>query len=285
MLSPHGDPFNLVSIDMSSSTFTQHTKTLKEKSRPDPQRFPVPPDKRSWLVEWPQYQPIYFVDPHVLKQFSQKGESGWADPENISQLQRELRSFSGTVNFDSAGRPLNPDGRIGLQGRGQLGKWGANFAADPIVTRIERHSGLLQIILIERDDCGELALPGGMVDSGEAPVQTLARELFEETKAQLCFDNASIVYQGVVDDRRNTDNAWIETSAAHLHLADDVADQVELRAGDGTNSAAWYTLTPQLLEALYSSHAQLIRIALAQYLKEQSAKIGTALKSQLEELL
>lgn len=32
-------------------------------------------------------------------------------------------------------RPLNPEGRTGLKGRGVLGKWGPNHAADPIVTR------------------------------------------------------------------------------------------------------------------------------------------------------
>lgn len=33
------------------------------------------------------------------------------------------------------GRPLNPQGRTGLNGRGILGKWGPNHAADPIVSR------------------------------------------------------------------------------------------------------------------------------------------------------
>lgn len=33
------------------------------------------------------------------------------------------------------GRPLNPLGRTGLKGRGILGKWGPNHAADPIVSR------------------------------------------------------------------------------------------------------------------------------------------------------
>ena len=36
------------------------------------------------------------------------------------------------------GVPLNPIGRTGLCGRGQLGKWGPNHAADPIVTRWKR---------------------------------------------------------------------------------------------------------------------------------------------------
>ena len=31
----------------------------------------------------------------------------------------------------------NPVGRTGLMGRGLLGRWGPNHAADPIVTRLE----------------------------------------------------------------------------------------------------------------------------------------------------
>lgn len=31
--------------------------------------------------------------------------------------------------------PLNPRGRTGLRGRGRLGRWGPNHAADAVVTR------------------------------------------------------------------------------------------------------------------------------------------------------
>lgn len=38
-------------------------------------------------------------------------------------------------------RPINPVGRTGITGRGLLGKWGPNHAADPIVTRWKRQDG------------------------------------------------------------------------------------------------------------------------------------------------
>lgn len=48
----------------------------------------------------------------------------------------ELARLRQSFIFDSStGRPLNPHGRTGMCNRGVLGKWGANFAADPIVTR------------------------------------------------------------------------------------------------------------------------------------------------------
>ena len=49
------------------------------------------------------------------------------------------------TQFDAiSGAPLNPLGRTGLAGRGLLGKWGPNHAADPIVTRWEPLTGHLQ---------------------------------------------------------------------------------------------------------------------------------------------
>ena len=43
-------------------------------------------------------------------------------------------SFQGTYQVEN-GLPLNPNGRTGMEGRGLLGRWGPNFAGDPLVTR------------------------------------------------------------------------------------------------------------------------------------------------------
>jgi hypothetical protein len=58
-----------------------------------------------------------------------------------------------------------------VSGRGLLGRWGPNHAGDPVVTRWAKVNAdgkdkVLEIILINRKDTGELALPGGMVDPG-----------------------------------------------------------------------------------------------------------------------
>ena len=55
-------------------------------------------------------------------------------------------------------------------GRGLLGKWGPNHAADPVVTRWKKNSGgetvivdskpCLEFVAIKRKDTGEWALPG-----------------------------------------------------------------------------------------------------------------------------
>ncbi|KAG1658468.1 ADP-ribose pyrophosphatase, mitochondrial [Nymphon striatum] len=93
-----------------SNTSWQSTHT-KCRNGPYPQtqskihRFQVPDDKVSWKVSWSEYNPVKYTAQHILKQ-------PWADPE-IG----------------------NPVGRTGISGRGLLGRWGPNHAADPIVTR------------------------------------------------------------------------------------------------------------------------------------------------------
>ena len=88
--------------------------------------------------------------------------------------------------------PLNPKGRTGLKGRGVLGRYGPNHAADPIVTRWKTHPEggiihdkvssrpILQFVAIQRRDTSEWAIPGGMVDPGENVSETLRREFMEE---------------------------------------------------------------------------------------------------------
>merc|ERR1719198_1651698 len=83
--------------------------------------------------------------------------------------------------FDSQSRPLNPHGRTGMAHRGLLGKWGPNHAADPVVTRWHpTEKGRLQMVAIQRSDVGQWAIPGGMVDAGEAVSATVRREFREE---------------------------------------------------------------------------------------------------------
>lgn len=53
----------------------------------------------------------------------------------VSFAERQKLSSRTLLNFDADRRPRNPIGRTGLRGRGSLGSWGPNFAADLLVTR------------------------------------------------------------------------------------------------------------------------------------------------------
>ena len=95
----------------------------------------------------------------------------------------------------AGGLPRNPVGRTGVTGRGLLGRWGPNHAADPIVTRWKRsptgekmvreEKGVLEFVGIKRKDSGEWAIPGGMVDAGDTVSATLKKEFGEEAMNSL----------------------------------------------------------------------------------------------------
>lgn len=231
------------------------------------------PSGTTWDNMSPAYQPPEYTDPKVFakdKTIDPNDTSLWADSENPTKVDHYYVSYEGEVKFDTNGRPLNPKGPTGISGRGLLGKWGTNFAADPIVTRINS-DGQFEMITIKRKDTGEFAIPGGMVDHGERVTETLKRELGEETSAELDFESATPVYQGYVDDPRNTDNAWMETDAYHLHLED--GDSIVLAAGDDADDASWKTVDISLLENLYASHAQFILGAIQKWQKRTGAVV------------
>ena len=173
---------------------------------------------------------------------------------------------------DKPSVPINPAGRTGMCERGRLAKWGPNHAADPIVTRYEPNTGALQLVVIKRSDTGSWALPGGMVDPGEAVSTTVRRE-FEEEAGELkdpqqkarftsladeLFRAGEVVFQGYVDDPRNTDNAWMETCAIHFHCSDELGKLLALEAGDDDTSVKWIPISPDL--KLYANHKDWIDV-------------------------
>jgi ADP-ribose pyrophosphatase len=149
----------------------------RSQENPDyPERLPVADEAVRWKNAWPDYQPPEWTHPLVFANASDLPTGHkWADPSEVSAAPKlherttfsteggAAHAYSEALTFDAAGRPMNPVGRTGLAGRGLLGKWGANHAADPIVTRFCPKSGRLQVVAIQRKDTMQWAIPGGMV--------------------------------------------------------------------------------------------------------------------------
>jgi len=183
-------------------------------------------------------------------------------------------SYEGSIVFEATGRPRNPRGRTGMSGRGLLGKWGPNHAADPIVTRWDPARGAnLQMVAIKRKDTDEWAIPGGMVDAGETVSVTIKREFTEEAGNHITdphraqqfarlvdrlFSSGDLVYTGYVDDPRNTDNAWMETTAYHYHCSADLGAMMPLHAGDDAAAVMWLDIdvNNDMYKNLYASHRE-----------------------------
>ena len=199
------------------------------------QRFPVPDELISWDVDFKDYNPPFYESPGI-------DGKPWADPiidepnfkPKFNELDGKVNRVSHIGPYKIVNKlPLNPFGRTGLVGRGVLGRYAVNHAADPIVSTWKRSEDkkivineeskkpMLQILCIKRGDTGEIALPGGMVDLGEQVSTTLKREFIEEalngkmkeSELDEFFAHGTEIYKGYVDDPRNTDNGKLRFCA------------------------------------------------------------------------
>ena len=72
------------------------------------------------------------------------------------------------------------------------------------------------------------------------------------------FDGGKVVYRGYVDDPRNTDNAWMETTAFHFHCEPELGAMLPLHAGDDAAEVMWLDIDvddPKYAH-LYASHRE-----------------------------
>ena len=240
-------------------------------------------------------------DPHALRALQSQGVTV-VPSVPAANASAEEATCVGALAFregtDGRYHPLNPRGRTGVSGRGLLGRWGPNHAADPIVTRwspLYEEGTLLEVIAIQRKDTGDWALPGGMVDPGEHVSATVVREFREEAanlaerpaERQLMegyirslFANGEVVYRGYVDDPRNTDHAWMETTAYHFHCSPALASRLHLAAGDDSAKVTWLAVDAEReprYAALYASHREFVDLVAERLRKHVGARSQLAL--------
>ncbi|XP_040913185.1 transient receptor potential cation channel subfamily M member 2 [Toxotes jaculatrix] len=159
-------------------------------------RFPVPEEKVPWEVSFSSYMPTYYASE----------DSG----DNMDGSESETLD-----NY------RNPGGRTGIRGRGALSQLGPNLTLDLVVTRWrDSERSVLEFLAVWDESQGTLALPGGPVESTDhLPVtlkRTMGKTLYGKISAKV--SEGTKVFEGYVDDCRNTDNAWVETTVQNIHL-------------------------------------------------------------------
>lgn len=230
----------------------------------------VPETLRNWDVAWPEYRPVDITPPE-LETAGLPGSvaEGWAEPYelpgDVPDWERRQAEALVPFRFDAHGWPLNPTGRTGRAGR-NLGRWGENPAADPVVTAGTGRTR--RILLILRKDVRRWAIPGGMVDPGETAPAALVRELGEETGVDLReVDPVMTLHRGYIADWRTTDHAWVCSVAALYQLP----IEVPATAGSDAAKARWFPFgdLAELVDAveaasgLYQAHRPLLAAAAA----------------------
>jgi len=223
-------------------------------------------DPTNWRDE--NYQPHEYEAPVLLK----KDKPAWADVVNLPSsevanrlswgAQGKKTTVGDACELDAArDKFLNPKGKTGIRGRGLLGRWGPNHAADCIVTRF--HHGSFEVLLVTKHvaDGSAKAFPAGMVDPGATVPQTLRDELTQEAvedsgAVDRLFGECDmgVVYRGHVDDFRNTDHAWMETVVQHFHATPEIAADLRLGTADvdEIKGSAWYQIDE--VTEMYASH-------------------------------
>ena len=148
-------------VDQVAEKMKPHTKArTMVNAHYKGKRIEVTDELVPWSKDAPSYSPTEFTADTVL---NQGVSQGWADPPTPDEVPdlKQRKSYEAPITFVS-GKPLNPRGRTGVSGRGLLGKWGPNHAADPIVTRYHPQTGKLELVVVRREDTGQFAVPGGI---------------------------------------------------------------------------------------------------------------------------
>ncbi|KAM7248783.1 hypothetical protein CapIbe_000822 [Capra ibex] len=205
-------------------------------------RFPVPNEKVPWETEFLVYNPPFYT--------ADRKDKDLVDPvgdalEPLSRISYnavdgplDRRSFHGVYAVRD-GLPLNPMGRTGLRGRGDLSYFGPNHTLQPVITRWRRSldgaicrknvKKMLEVLVVKRGPSEHWMLPGGSREPGDMLPRKLKQVLRREfwSSFESLLTQGMEVYKGYMDDPRNTDNAWIETVAMSIHFPDQ--SDVELK--------------------------------------------------------
>ncbi|XP_029557806.1 transient receptor potential cation channel subfamily M member 2 isoform X2 [Salmo trutta] len=158
-------------------------------------RFPVLEEKVPWEVDFILY------NPPVLNGDSQEQIDG-SEPDSVKSYR-------------------NPAGRTGMKGRGSLTCLGPNLIVDPVLTRWrDSERSALEFLAVWDQEDGLWTLPGGPVQSDEPLPDRLLRimgqKIYDRIKTKVV--EGTKVHDGYVDDVRNTDDAWVETTVLTIHL-------------------------------------------------------------------
>ncbi|MCO4748116.1 MAG: phosphotransferase [Proteobacteria bacterium] len=249
---------DLLLLDLVGDDYNMRTRAERPGEYPERQRVSI--DESPWMFPCEAYAPPYYVAAAVLEEDRTVVEDGWADPEDFDLVRDEV---SGEER-DERGRPLNPQGRTGIAGRGQLGRWGPNPDVIACLVRSGGPGGL-EIALGRHAPGGPLVLPREFVRRGEPAQRALVRLVRTECRLELPSLPMETVREGYTYDMRQTDHAWVETLGMMVFVDDDSLDGIA--PGGAFDELGWWPLSAQTTNQVLASHASVMRSAVEHMLR------------------
>ncbi|KHJ42257.1 hypothetical protein D918_07596 [Trichuris suis] len=189
------------------------------------ERTYVPQDLHKWKFILPGYDPPFYSKKCASPQH--------CDPEYLNGsilFNKETdgvdrRSTVKKYRLGVDGYPLNPKGRTGIRGRGNLPRYGPNHQIIAIFTRGSAPVEYLASVDYQNNSMAYLGMLTELVDdpSGQKAPPTLLKKFRKyllksysqaavEDLIQTAFSTCLTHYKGFVVDERNTDNAWVEST-------------------------------------------------------------------------
>ncbi|CAF4103900.1 unnamed protein product [Rotaria magnacalcarata] len=201
------------------------------------QRQQITGDQVPWTINLPNYNPPHYtnsslpnstneIDPEVIS-----SRFMWNTFDTNYNIDRRTANPIGSYVIDTKGYPLNPLGRTGLCGRGDLKRWAVNYQTHLVImcstNEIKSGKEIFQYIMKKPKNDDYYRLPststtGANMSAIEKTLKPFLLNIYQtwnnldsnrnEMKINEIIEHLTFVSTAYVDDPKNTDNAWLETS-------------------------------------------------------------------------
>ncbi|CDW58346.1 nudix hydrolase 6 [Trichuris trichiura] len=193
-------------------------------------RVEVTSSSRPWAKSMPNYHPLTYTrecnsqqnscDPDISDENFHPQFNELDGPIDRRRMPKIIGGEQ-KIYMTNNSRPLNPKGRTGIAGRGDLNRWGPNHLVYVMLSRGKKPREYAVMPTVEEYELPDY--PHVFVDNPlENPIpipilQMLRTKLREKYKRAYVEEMMKVVenscvefYRGYFTDQRNTDNAWIE---------------------------------------------------------------------------
>jgi len=213
----------------------------------------------------------------------------WNTFDTNFHVDRRTANPSVCYEIDRQGYPLNPLGRTGLRGRGELKRWSVNYLTHFVImcgtNQIQSGKEIFKFIMKKPIKHPFYEIPstwttGTNMNALSLTLKTFLSSIYRtwnsiednyDTKIDEIIKHLTFVSTAYIDDEKNTDNAWLETSVCcyiqtnlnRIHSSNPNLDLNELFPGQSSSNYTWHQATHS--SPLLDSERDVLRLISTHY--------------------